>query len=165
MAKAGRLREVKTHAPRLAYLCDTTVQVFGPCSACRNGDACYFAAASPYTPSCDLVNELDKQSRLLFECSTIIVECSFVAVGMDEAEEQHQAMSRGHVAWSQLKPIVEAHPDIEFILVHFSERYTDDELRRFFATASSRGGPLANVLLWLDEGLSRGGVTTTTICQ
>lgn len=157
--RIGEMLKEKTAVPRFAFLCDTTVQVFGPCSACQAGGACIFAAASPHTAPCGEVAELEGQACRIFECSTVVVECSFVAVGMDEAQAEAEAMARGHVAWPHLRPIVEAHPEIEFILVHFSERYTDQELRDHFACASSQGGPLFNVLLWLDEGLSRGSGT------
>jgi len=156
MMKAGRLCSFKTQHPRLAFLCDTTVQVFGRCAACLAGDVCPFAGDGLRTGECPPIEDLQGQVDLIFQCSSIIVECSFVAVGMDEAEAETQAIRRGHIAWSQLLPIVESNPHIEFILVHFSERYTDEELRVFFATASSSNESLPNVLLWLDEGLSRG---------
>lgn len=154
MVKDGLVCEVTHSQPRLAFLCDTTVQVFGPCPRCLAGEPCAFAPGRHNVP-CPQATELEEQVRLIFQCSTIVVECSFVAVGMGEAEAEAQACARGHVAWSQLRPVVESHPDIQFVLVHFSERYTDGELRIFFATASSTGGSLSNILLWLDEGLTR----------
>jgi len=154
MRKSGRLKDNVVQLPRVAFLCDTTVQVFGACHACRAGEACPFGQAS-YTAPCPRAAEISGQLDLIFQCSTIIVECSFVAVGMDEVKAEAEAMGRGHVAWSQLRPIVESHSDIDFILVHFSERYTDAELRCFFTTASSSGTFPPNVLLWLDEGLTR----------
>lgn len=153
MKRAGRVKEQVLRVPRLAFLCDTTVQVFGPCPACVSGQECPFAVG--HTVPCMSSAQSENQMELLLQCSTIIVECSFVAIGMDEATAEAHAIARGHVAWSQLRPIVENHSEIEFILVHFSERYTDEELREFFRTASSSGGCLSNVLLWLDEGLSR----------
>lgn len=156
LMKAGRLCNVKTRVPCLAFLCDTTVQVFGRCAACLAGDVCPFVGEDLRTAGCPPAEDLQEQVDLIFQCSSIVVECSFVAVGMNEAEAEMQAIRRGHVAWSQLRPIVESHPHIEFILVHFSERYSDEELRVFFATASSSNCSLPNVLLWLDEGLSRG---------
>jgi hypothetical protein len=155
MRKAGRLKELQHEQPRLAFLCDTTVQVFGQCAACKAGEPCTFGGQDLFTCACPPAAEMAAQVQLLFQCSTIVVECSFVAWDMDEEEAEHQASSRGHIAWSQLRPIVESHPDIEFILVHFSLRYSDEELRRFFSTASSNGTYVPNVLLWLDEGLSR----------
>lgn len=156
LMRSKRIREVKTALPRFAFLCDTTVQVFGPCSACLAGGQCAFATSNPYVPPCGPIAELEEQARRIFECSTIVVECSFVAIDMEEAQAEKEAVKRGHIAWPQLRIIVEAHAEIEFILVHFSERYSDKELRDHFAEASSCGGPLGNVLLWLDEGLSRG---------
>lgn len=154
MLKAGKLCEVRSSLPRLAYLCDTTVQVFGPCKGCRSGSACEFA--KDYTVPCGPMHQLEQQAKLIFQCSTIVVECSFLAVGMDDAKAEKEAISRGHVAWTQLRPYVESHPEIEFILVHFSKRYSDQEVRAYFETASSSGSRPPNVLLWLDEGLSPG---------
>lgn len=157
MMRQGRLREVTAVAPRLAFLCDTTVQVFGACAACRAGEPCEFVAEGTFTPGCGDPALLEEQAQLLFQCTTIVVECSFLAIGsMDEAAAEAEARARGHVAWTQLRPVVEAHGAVEFVLVHFSKRYTDRQIRAFFATASSSGGPVPNVLLWLDEGLSRG---------
>lgn len=154
MLKAGKLCDVRTSLPRLAYLCDTTVQVFGHCKGCRSGSVCEFAA--DYTLSCGPLHQLEQQAELIFQCSTIVVECSFLAVGMDEAKAEKEAISRGHVAWTQLRPYVESHPEIEFILVHFSKRYSDEEVRTYFETASNSGSRPPNVLLWLDDGLSPG---------
>eukprot|EP00440_Ansanella_granifera_P045035 gb/GFBE01048804.1/.p1 GENE.gb/GFBE01048804.1/~~gb/GFBE01048804.1/.p1 ORF type:complete len:155 (+),score=26.03 gb/GFBE01048804.1/:1-465(+) len=153
MRKDGRLKEFSKPIPRLAFLCDTTIQVFGRCSGCSAGSGCHFEG--PYTRSCPEASALQQQLELIFQCSTVVVECTFCAIGMTEAESEQQAKSRGHIAWSELRPVVESHPEIEFILVHFSERYSDDEIRLFFQTASSAGGCVANVLLWLDEGLSK----------
>ena len=65
----------------------------------------------------------------------------------EEAEEQ--AIKRGHVAWSQLRPIVLDHPEIIFVLAHFSNRYKDAEIGEHFR---QEGFP-ANLVLWLDSGL------------
>lgn len=150
MQKSGQIRQVTATAPRLAYLCDTTVQVFGRCAACQTGEACLFKG--DYTAACMSEEEHELQAKLIFQCNTVIVECSFLAIGMDEAAAEAEAIKRGHVAWSQLKPYVEAHPETQFILVHFSKRYKDAEISAHFKDMIKIGGP-TNVLLWLDDGL------------
>jgi len=155
MLRGGLITEARIDLPRLAFLCDTTVQVFGPCSACKAGQPCPIAA-NPFGSACPPAVELAQQVSLIFQCSTVVVECSFIACDMHEAEAEKHAVGRGHIAWSQLRPIVESHPEIDFILIHFSERYSDSDLRTFFTSASSSGCREPNVLVWLDEGLWRG---------
>jgi len=52
-----------------------------------------------------------------------------------------------------LRPYVEANPQVKFVLIHFSERYQDNQLREYFATAGSDGCQPRNVVLWLDSGI------------
>ena len=42
---------------------------------------------------------------------------------------------------------------ILFVLVHFSLRYTDSQIREYFQTAGSDGQRPPNVVLWLDSGI------------
>lgn len=52
--------------------------------------------------------------------SVIMVECSFI----DDADAQ-EAVSRKHVLWSKIAPTLAKHPEVTFLLVHFSQRYKD----------------------------------------
>ena len=114
MNKSGRLRKVESYHPKLAYLCDTTTQVFGKlCKSCgADGDpaSCYFA--SKWGSPCEKDFSLRMQQRaLLMECSTIVVECSFLGInGMTEAEADAEAIKRGHASWGQLREHVEESP-------------------------------------------------------
>ena len=103
---------------KLAYLCDSTHEVF----------------------------EHEGQREKIFQCSVIIAECSFLQSEMDG-----EAVKRGHSSWGYLRPIVESHPEITFILCHFSHRYREEEIISFFETASSSGTKLANVVVWADS--------------
>jgi ribonuclease BN (tRNA processing enzyme) len=49
-----------------------------------------------------------------------------------EKEEQN-AKRRKHIHWNQLRPIVEQHPNILFVLIHFSLKYSSLQIRTFFA--------------------------------
>jgi len=172
MRKEGLLVTTEVAVPKIAYLLDSTVQVLGPCAACQGGDGgeavqCPFAdpAVAPWGEACfqHLKREGTAESGVLFAqqlewifaCPTIVIECSFVAAaGMSEAEAEQEAIKRGHVAWSQLRPHVCAHPKSVFVLTHFSKRYTDAELREFFAAELvATEGCVCNVVLWLDSGV------------
>eukprot|EP01116_Phalansterium_solitarium_P013901 TRINITY_DN31354_c0_g1_i1.p1 TRINITY_DN31354_c0_g1~~TRINITY_DN31354_c0_g1_i1.p1 ORF type:complete len:350 (+),score=66.87 TRINITY_DN31354_c0_g1_i1:53-1102(+) len=94
------------------------------------------------------VLETPGQAELIFRCPAIMIECTYLEDGMKQ-----EAQARGHVCWCDLRPHAEAHPDTLFILFHFSQRYTEDEIRAFFCTASSTGSAPRNVVLWLDSGI------------
>lgn len=153
MRRDGKVIEREEFSPKLAFLCDTTVQVFGPCPSCAASHTCPYGNTdgSPHGAPCDLTPGALQQPDLIFACPTIIVECTFLAAaGMSEKQSQSEAMSRGHVSWSQLQPLVLAHPENTFALVHFSGRYTDAQIRSHFAASRAP----RNVVLWLDSGVT-----------
>ncbi len=59
--------------------------------------------------------------------SIIIVECSFV-----DEKSTERAETTKHMHWDDLKPVVAAHPETMFLLIHFSLKYSALSLRRFF---------------------------------
>lgn len=115
MNKAKQLKKSCVTYPRVAYLCDTTTQVFGKlCPACVDGSGdgsgkCIFA--SKHTSVCEQDHVLRLfQRKLLLQCSCIIIECSFLGIGMSEEQADSEAIKRGHVSWTQLREHVEASP-------------------------------------------------------
>lgn len=81
----------------------------------------------------------------------MIVECNFLdAAGMTVEESNAEATKRGHTSWDQLKRFVRAHPDVTFVLCHWSKRYSDEDVRSYFA---EKERDLSNVVLWLDSGI------------
>jgi ribonuclease Z len=84
----------------------------------------------------------------IFQCSVIMIECTFLEDSM-----KFEANERGHLVWSDRREHVEAHPNILFILFHFSQRYKDEDIQKFFKTASSNQTRPPNVLLWLYSGI------------
>lgn len=163
------MHTVNSVVPRVAYLLDTTIQVFENCDSCKRqaeeptplmsdgttgkSAACCFSnpVVAPYGGRCLSERELAKQRALVFSCATVVVECSFIgAGGMSDEDSCMEAIRRGHTSWVQLRPHVEAHPETVFVLVHFSERYRDDQIREYFR---SSGTLVRNVVLWLDSGI------------
>ncbi|MFG1999315.1 MBL fold metallo-hydrolase [Spirillospora sp. NPDC048911] len=87
------------------------------------------------------VNVFDR-NPWLFDYPVIITECTFL-----HDAELERANRVGHTVWSQLKPVVEAHPETQFILTHFSLRHSDREILAFFREAETAKPD--NVMLWI----------------
>eukprot|EP00928_Gymnodinium_smaydae_P025318 TRINITY_DN20208_c0_g3_i2.p1 TRINITY_DN20208_c0_g3~~TRINITY_DN20208_c0_g3_i2.p1 ORF type:complete len:328 (-),score=59.62 TRINITY_DN20208_c0_g3_i2:89-1072(-) len=175
MRKESLVVNVEEIRPVLAYLLDTTAQVFAePCARCRDGDdVCEFrryADGSKFSndyETClcrepglghggDAVSAslLKAQRELIFRCGTIVVECTFLgAAGMSDEEAEREAIKRTHTSWTHLKPHVLANPQCCFVLVHFSRRYKDGDIKSYFAKERTEGPEFRNVVLWLDSGI------------
>ena len=83
----------------------------------------------------------------VFDYPVIITECTFI-----QDSELERARQIGHTVWSDLKPIVENHPENLFVLTHFSLRYSDSEIISFFKAQSEQApGTLDNIVLWASE--------------
>lgn len=72
---------------------------------------------------CDTSAKVFEQTEL-FAFPVIIVECTFW-----KAEDYARAQATKHIHWSDLEPLITAHPLTQFILIHFSERDNVDELK------------------------------------
>ena len=66
------------------------------------------------------------KNKELFQFPVIVVECTFFK------EEDKETQRSKHIHWSDIKPIVEKNPQINFILTHFSMRYSVEEIKEFF---------------------------------
>lgn len=80
----------------------------------------------------------------LLDYPVIIIECSFLL-----EEDRAKAESSKHMMWSDLEPIVLANPHIRFLLIHFSMRYSRQEICDFFALKRQAG--CCNVEIMLQE--------------
>lgn len=78
----------------------------------------------------------------LFDYPVIITECTFL-----EDTELERANRIGHTVWSRLRPVVEANPRTLFVLIHFSLRYSDQQVLAFFRRQGASRPD--NVLLWV----------------
>ena len=87
---------------------------------------------------CDTSIKVFDMNPTLLDYPTIMVECTFF-----EEDEITNAKKTQHIHWNDLKPIVCDHPEIEFMLFHFSQRYRDSEIDEFFKRED-----LANLKVW-----------------
>jgi ribonuclease Z len=71
----------------------------------------------------------------------VITECSFLY-----EEHRGQAERTRHTVWGDLEPVVRRWPGTVFVLMHFSMRYSDEEVREFFRGREVPG----NVVVWVD---------------
>lgn len=72
----------------------------------------------------------------------VITECSFLY-----EEHRAQAAKTKHTIWADLEKVIRRWPKTTFVLTHFSLRYTDDDIRRFFAEVQD---PPSNMVVWVD---------------
>ena len=72
---------------------------------------------------------------------------------MSEEEAADEAINRGHTSWTQLRDTVESNPVTTFVLVHFSLRYKEHQIREYFETAGSDGRRPQNVVVGRDGGV------------
>ena len=79
------------------------------------------------------VSVLEECPRIL-EYPRIIIECTFLDIfdGVTEEEIKERCERDGHILWSQLRPFVLANRQSQFILIHFSLRYTVVQIHEFF---------------------------------
>jgi hypothetical protein len=86
----------------------------------------------------------------VFSYRTIIVECTFLV-----DKDMKHAKKDKHMHWNNLKPIVLAHPAIHFILIHFSARYSPDEIDAHFAREN-----IPNITPFIFRGASHTGAAS-----
>lgn len=87
----------------------------------------------------DTSQEVLKDPKLL-KYSTIQIECTFLL-----PTELEQAYSTRHMHIDHLKPFIIAHPEITFILYHFSQRYQKAEIAEFFTRLD-----IKNIIPWIN---------------
>jgi ribonuclease Z len=73
--------------------------------------------------------------------STIMIECTFI-----DDDEIERAIETHHIHWIQLKDYILSHPEITFILYHFSLRYKKEYIKEFFDDLA-----IANVIPWISN--------------
>jgi len=94
---------------------------------------------------CDTSIQVLEDNPFVFNYSTIFIECTFLKDGEEEA-----ATAKKHIHWQQLKPYVKQHPEITFVLFHFSLKYKDEEILALMEPEFETEG-IENVDLWLSD--------------
>ena len=69
----------------------------------------------------------ERHPEILLQHKLIVVECSFI-----DEKDVERAKTTKHMHWFDLKPYVEANPETDFILIHFSLKYSTLRIRQFF---------------------------------
>jgi ribonuclease Z len=75
----------------------------------------------------------------IFTFPIVIVECTFLHV-----DELERATMTQHIHYRHLAPYLLQYPEVTFILIHFSLRYTEEEIHTFFKDQNHQ-----NVILWI----------------
>jgi ribonuclease Z len=108
--------------PKFAYLCDTSIDAIPPLF-------------------------LDSLQNL----PVAVIECTFIDF-LDKktsSSSSSLAKSKQHIHWAGLESIVKLYPKTVFILIHFSLRYSDEDIIQGFQALESCPN---NVVLWLEGG-------------
>ena len=104
----------------------------------KQGQEIYYEESIPFF--CYL-GDTDKRilsNQSLEKYQTLMIECTFfLDSDIDQAEK------RNHMHFSHLQPYIESHPQITFILYHFSQRYKKQQIVDFFYQQN-----LPNVIAW-----------------
>jgi ribonuclease Z len=69
----------------------------------------------------------ERYSDLLKEHRVVVVECSFI-----DDSDLERADTTKHMHWNYLKPFVDAHPGLLFVLIHFTLKQKSLYFRQFF---------------------------------
>jgi len=77
----------------------------------------------------------------ILEYEVVFIECTFFM-----PDELENATKTQHIHWDHLKKYVVDHPNVEFMLFHFSQRYRDEEISVFFQKELDAG--LKNLHWW-----------------
>jgi ribonuclease Z len=67
------------------------------------------------------------QNENIFKYPTIIMECTYIY-----DNEKSLAKKNKHIHWDDIKDIIQSKTSIQFILIHFSMKYSTIEIKEFF---------------------------------
>ena len=93
---------------------------------------------------CDTkINILEIHPEIL-DFPIIIIECTFLY-----DDDLEVSKEKKHIHWQELKPYILENHDKLFILIHFSQRYKDEDILKFFSEEQSRNENLKNIKPWI----------------
>eukprot|EP01104_Vermistella_antarctica_P010943 TRINITY_DN2977_c0_g1_i2.p3 TRINITY_DN2977_c0_g1~~TRINITY_DN2977_c0_g1_i2.p3 ORF type:complete len:125 (-),score=29.47 TRINITY_DN2977_c0_g1_i2:102-476(-) len=75
----------------------------------------------------DTTHRVFEQNSDLFNYPVIVTECSFLEDDLESNAERTK-----HTLWKHLKPVIVAHPEVTFVLIHFSLRHSNKDILDFF---------------------------------
>lgn len=87
---------------------------------------------------CDTTIKVFEMNPTILNYNTVVIECTFL--------KEEDSNGSDHISWPELKPVILKNPHINFILMHFSMKYKESEIRDFF---QSEGLP--NTMPWILE--------------
>ena len=87
---------------------------------------------------CDTTIKVFSLNPTILNYKTVVIECTFL--------NEQDSNGSDHIGWNELKPFVVENPHINFILIHFSMKYKESEIRDFFV---AEGVP--NARPWIVE--------------
>lgn len=91
------------------------------------------------------IHGLLNHRNLLIQFPVIIVECTF----LHDEHRGHGEEAKKHIAWSELSQVIlQEDKSIQWVLIHFSMRYTSQEIKQFFDQQFEKLN-LKNVLVWI----------------
>jgi len=94
---------------------------------------------------CDTSIKVLETNPDILEYSLVFIECTFIY--KDELENANKTK---HIHWEYLRPYVTANPQTHFVLIHFSLRYTEEEILKFFAKQMALHG-IKNIKVWAGD--------------
>ncbi|CAG8483933.1 8428_t:CDS:1 [Ambispora leptoticha] len=101
-------------------------------------------------PNSNILNDSSKNNNHQWnDMPFVITECTFL-----KDEHIENAERTKHTCWQELQDVVKLYSATVFILIHFSKRYSDDYIQRFFEQEKiewkERGdGNLENIVVWI----------------
>ena len=90
---------------------------------------------------CDTSIEVFNNKNIV-NYNNIIIECTFLY-----KEHLERVDSTKHIHWFQLEEYVKNNKNTVFILIHFSLRYTNEEVQEFFIPYKTK---YKNIVIWID---------------
>jgi ribonuclease Z len=65
--------------------------------------------------------------KTIYKYPTIIIECTYIY-----EEDISLAKKNNHIHWNEIKDIIKEKESIQFILIHFSMKYKNEDIQNFF---------------------------------
>ncbi len=85
---------------------------------------------------CDSTIEVLEKNKSILKYPIVIIECTFIV--------DDESTCKDHIYWSDLEEYVKEYTDVLFVLIHFSRRYKDKEIKEFFEKKDYK-----NIKVWI----------------